>query len=423
MRRRNLVLVTIDAWRADYVDSYAGVPLTPSLAARSARTVRFDGLYANGPWTTPALVSLFTGESPARHGVAFAWSGPRPGGPAVAALLRDAGWAVPNLCYLNRVENYGHLGYEAAESPAPPAGPDDALLLSALRAHRGAREPFFLWFHYKHVHLPYWPAVEHRRALGVDDEALPARLRDSVCSRFVVPRHEHTLDPVADREPVRRLYAAGVRQMDVWLDRVLGELERPDGGPGGSLAERTTLVVTADHGEELLEHGFVGHASTAHHASLHDELLRVPLLVLDARVAAPRRLATRLQGLDLFPTLLSLAGLEPPPCTGVDLSAPVLDASAAPPADAGGRDFYFHSARMGYLTPPTHGAHVVEAVSDGRTKLVRERFDHERVQLYDLASDPEELGPLTDGEALRAGVAWLDAVRERERRGPGRDGG
>jgi hypothetical protein len=129
--RRNLVLLTIDAWRPDFVDEHAGVPLTPSLRDVAARTVRFDRAYANGPWTTPALVSVFSGESPARHGVHFEWSAPRPGGPALARTLRDAGYCVPNLCYLNRLDNYTHLGFDQADAPDYPHSPADDLLITS----------------------------------------------------------------------------------------------------------------------------------------------------------------------------------------------------------------------------------------------------------------------------------------------------
>src|SRR5690349_13523049 len=145
--RRSLILITIDAWRADFVDAHEGIALTPSLHPFADHTVRFAAAYANGPWTTPALVSLFTGDSVARHGVHFQWSSPHPSRPGLAQAFRDAGYHVPNLCYLNGLDNYANLGYSAADAPDYPHSPADDLLTPALRAHRNAREPFFLWFH------------------------------------------------------------------------------------------------------------------------------------------------------------------------------------------------------------------------------------------------------------------------------------
>lgn len=72
----NLVLVTVDAWRADFVDSHAGVRLLPALDAVAHRVVRFDRAYAAAPWTSEALISVFTGLEPEEHGVRYRWSTP-----------------------------------------------------------------------------------------------------------------------------------------------------------------------------------------------------------------------------------------------------------------------------------------------------------------------------------------------------------
>ncbi len=380
MAHRNVVLITIDAWRPDFVDAHAGVRLTPALDRVADRTVRFDRAYANAPWTSPAMASVFTGQAPAEHGVHFEWSTPRPGGPALVRDLLDAGFVATNLSYLNELENYWHLGYAPEQTPARPAGPDDPTLVEALGRCAGG-PPFFLWFHYKWVHLPYWASAPDRAALGIDDAGIPDRLRASVCTGFVVPRGEHALLP-EDADPVRRLYAAGVLEMNRWLDGVFDALDAL------GLWETTSVVLTSDHGEELLEHGHVGHASTAHHATLYEEVLRIPLLVIDARVRRPRRLQTRVQGLDLFPTLHGLAGVPSPPCAGADLGPAIFGVDE--PVVPGDRVFHFHSARMGCPTPRSRADQWVEGTSDGVTKRIVERFDAPRAWTHDLRSDPEE---------------------------------
>ncbi len=75
----NVVLLTIDAWRADFVDAWAGVRLVPALDRLGEHLVRYDRLYANGPWTSPALASVFTGHPPSAHGVVYEWSAPQVG--------------------------------------------------------------------------------------------------------------------------------------------------------------------------------------------------------------------------------------------------------------------------------------------------------------------------------------------------------
>lgn len=190
------------------------------------------------------------------------------------------------------------------------------------------------------------------------------------------------------------MYAAGVRQMNDWLASVFAALD------ARRLFDRTSLVLTSDHGEELLDDGHVGHASTAHHAQLHDQVLRIPLLVIDLRVTAPRRVATRVQGLDLFPTLHALAGVPVPAAEGVDLSPTIF--GAGEPAVAPDRLFHFHSARMGCPTPREYADHQIEGISDGRWKYLAERYDAPRELLYDLAADPAEQHPVDDPDRLAA---------------------
>lgn len=412
---RNLLLLTIDAWRADFVDRRFGVELTPTLQSLAPHTLRFDRAYTTGPWTSPGILSLFTGESALGHGVAYEWSALPPGRPALPARLAQAGYRLPNLCYLNRVGNYQHLGYDPATSPGYPSGPDDDLLPRALRelAAPPSSPPWFAWYHYKYVHLPYWPSEPYRRLLGIDDDALPARLRDSVGKLFVVPRGEHRLQP-EDQEAVQRLYAGGVRQMDDFLARVLAALRDSD-----QLAN-TTIVLTADHGDELLEHGHVGHASTAHHATLYEELLRIPLLLIDPRMRVPRRSQARVWLADLLPTLLGLAGVPTVGCppTARDLSPlfrACLDQTAAEVValdreltqQTAERTLVFFSSRRGYQTPRSQQGQSVLGFSDGKTKYIAENYEQPQRWLFDLATDPDEQQPQTEGPAVEAAAARL----------------
>ena len=407
--RRNILLLTIDAWRPDFVDAYAGIPLTPTLQRLRPQTVRFSRAYATAPWTSPAIISVLTGESALRHGVHYEWTAPRVGGPALPARLLAAGYRVPNLCYLNRVGNYHHLGYDPAAAPGYPSSPDDDLLPQTLRGLAEApTAPFFLWYHYKFVHLPYWPHERYRQLLGIDDAAVPARVRESVGQQFVVPRQKYALVP-EDQAVVRALYAAAVRQMDDFLGRVFAALDET-----GQL-ERTTVVLTADHGEELLEHGHVGHASTSHYATLYEEVLRVPLLFIDARVGTPRTIAAPVQGVDLFPTILGLAGEDPGLPKGspaVDLSQLLLaPAAEMPPELRADRLLAFQCARMGYQTPQSHKDHVVTGFTDGRCKYIYEQYESPRRLLYDLTVDPGEQSPLTQGPEVAAAHERLLALQ------------
>lgn len=404
--QRNLILLTVDAWRADFVDSFEGVPLLPALAEAAHRTVRFENFYANAPWTTPALISILTGESPAKHGVFYQWSAPRQDSPGIAKYLGAKGYSLPNVCYLNSINGYQNLGFGPCPIPTVAHAANDDTLITALRQQRNCQEPFFLWYHYKFLHMPYWAGDPYRQRLGIDDAAVPLQLRQSVCAEWNVPRDKYSFR-AADRDIVRRLYAAKVLEFNDFLQPILEELLQ------GDLLERTTFVLTADHGDEHLEHGHVGHASTAEHATLYEEVLHTPLIVVDSRISRPRSIATRIQGMDLYSTLLSLIGEPALAGPGAfDFSSAILDpCGALPDSD---RTFYFHSARMGFRTPREREGQVIEGISDQKLKFIAEYYDIPRFELYDLANDPWEQKPsvFTAGQEERRYLLAQAALRE-----------
>lgn len=383
--QRNLLLLTVDAWRADFAGSFEGMPLLPALDEVARHTVRFENFYANAPWTTPALISILTGESPAKHGVIYQWSAPRKDSPGIAKRLGAKGYALPNVCYLNSVNGYQNLGFGPCTVPDVAHSASDDTLVAALRQQRNRSEPFFLWYHYKFLHLPYWAGDAYRKRMGIDETAIPQRLRASVCAEWVVPRDKYRF-PAGDRDILRRLYAAEVMELNEFLQSIIGELLK------GDLLERTTFMLTADHGDEHLEHGHVGHASTSEHATLYEEVLRTPLIVVDSRINAPRSIAARIQGMDLHSTLLSLVGAPTSAGQGAfDFSSAILHPGASLPDPD--RRFYFHSARMGFRTPREREGQITEGISDGKMKFIAEHYDAPRFMIYDLEADPAELAP------------------------------
>lgn len=384
----NVILITVDAWRADFADSYAGVSLLSNWSELAANTCRFTRAYATAPWTSPAIVSLMTGASSLEHGIHHAWSTPAVGTRSLAGIAAEQGYSVPNLSYLNLAENYHNLGYDPASAPA---GSEPEILLDAIAR---TPEPYFLWFHYKNTHLPYWAAPRFRARFGVSDSEVPSTVRETVGSSFVLPRVEHTLDP-GHTEIIRALYASSILELDHWLADVIDTLD------SRTQLDRTSIFLTSDHGEELMERGHVGHASTAEHALLFEEVLRVPLFVYDVRQSGAT-FDVAVQGDDIFQAVACALGDD-----SSDRESPVLAALSA----ARGRTDYeplprsrpllFHSARGGYRTPREWSNQTISAAIDGRHKVIVERFGAERVLAFDLEGDPGERSPLPSTDAQR----------------------
>ena len=375
--RNNILIITVESWRGDFAESHAEVPLTPRLARRNGQ-VRMP-CWTTGPWTTPGCLSLLTGLSPLAHQILYSWRRPTKAMPSIVRTLRSSGYHCPNLCYLNGVGNYLNLGFEG---PAPErADGPNSWLASRLR---GLEQPFFGWYHYKFTHLPYWPPERYRNALGVAGKEPPADLADSVATGFVVRRDQHRIDP-GSTDTIRRLYAAGVREFDDWLDQLLERLQ--DSG----VLEHTLVLITADHGDELMERGHVGHASTSGEAHLGEELLRIPMIWLVPGRSGRADLSFPADLEDVAPTILGWAGISTPiePARrGRDLS-PWLRGLREDAPTSRGR--YAHSARGGFPTPRSQRGEFIESLTLGPTKLVHRIADgKESWELRDLSIDPEE---------------------------------
>jgi len=362
----SVLLVTIDTLRADHVGAYgAGFAHTPTLDGLAARGLRFETVIAPAPITLPSHASLFTATRPPRHGVRH--NGTFRLGetlPTLAERFRAAGHAtgavVGSVVLLRRHgldRGFGHYddriggrrragtaGY--AERTATEVS--DAAL-RWLAEHGGG--PFLLWVHY------YDPHQEHR--------APPAFAR-----RF------------PDRP-----YDAEVAYVDHELGRLLGTL-----ADRGRLRD-TLVAVTSDHGESLGEHGEASHGMT-----LYDAALRVPWLLAGPGVPEGRVVSGIARTIDVAPTLLSMAGLDPlPGADGEDLS-PFLDAETL------GAERWAYAETL--LPALDYGWAPLHALRASDRLYVRAP----RPELYDLADDP---GQREDRSGRPGAAETMAALDER----------
>lgn len=340
--RPNVLLITVDTLRADRL-SHLGYPreTTPNLDALAARGLSFTRATTPRAKTTPAVASLMTGLYPHEHGVRDL-SKPLSRRPALLAeRFRKAGYDTLGMIgnYVLKAERSGldrgfrtwiedlpqKMGVppddvpqrtaqsmtDAAlvalglESPTPSVGLDGP----AVRSAEG--RPFFAWVHYMDPHGIYEPPGEHDVFSAPMEAVSPpslleraGRLRPHV-AEYNVPDEAWLLDGGFDRSRVVSRYDGEVRFADAQIGRLLSALK--DSG----LDENTIVVVSADHGESLGEHQYY----FEHGRYSYEATSRVPLIVsLPASLApdAPTGLSDAdISLVDLAPTLLDLAGLEP----------------------------------------------------------------------------------------------------------------
>jgi arylsulfatase A-like enzyme len=238
-----------------------------------------------------------------------------------------------------------------------------------LEAKRDSR--FFLMVHTYEIHTPY-RRLEY--AAGLERGNLPETFETDDADRFATGVATASETELAY---LRALYDGGIAAADREVGGLLDALDAL------GLTERTLVVVTSDHGEDLgdrlpLRAGNHGH-------SLYDELLLVPLIVHDPRPGAPvGRIARQVRSVDVMPTILEL--LEVPAPKGLDGRSLVGLMRGEESAD---RPAFARLQKAG----------LREMVRDGSHKLIRNVFPIvPAIELYDLSADPGERTNLAERE-------------------------
>jgi arylsulfatase A-like enzyme len=364
----NVVLITIDTLRADHCSLYGyGRPTTPFLEELARRATVFENAYAPSSWTAPSMASLFTSLPPRSHGVVAGFF--RKGAvveqdylgedfETLAEVLRRQGlqtFGVSTNAHLTARTGFAQ-GFDVLverwwESAAVVN--EEALgLRDALRA----ADRYFLWVHYFDPHDEY----EAREPWF----GTYARLAEEARAAAEPP------DPAARaRREALRLLQVSVEKYDSEINYVDAHLRALFAGLG--LEANALVIVTSDHGEAFLEHGTLSHGQ-----SLFEEEIRVPLLLKLPDQREPRRVASRVSLVDLYPTILEFVGTDAPPrIEGVSL---------LPAARAG------HPPDRAIVTELDRDRRTEQTVTWRGWKLYRREAPEAATRLFDLESDPGE---------------------------------
>jgi arylsulfatase A-like enzyme len=389
-----VVLVLVDTLRRDGLSCYGGTNATPAFDALAAEGARFDQAISSSGWTLPAAASILTAVAPPVHqarGKHTRLTPISPDVPTGAELLAAAGvrtLAFTNAAFVNPLleltRGFEHVSHRHAYNhEIRRADETFAAALAALNEDDG--RPTFVLVHLFDPHLDY-DAPGAFAPRGPDGKPSPP-LQWQDCSRVLPGQGERVTGEHAAR--VRAAYEAEVAYVDHELGRFIAELERR-----GTLA-RTSVLVTADHGEEFWEHGAFEHGH-----SLYDELVRVPLIVRTPAVAARGAvLEVPVRTLDVMPTVCDLFGVAPAPgFEGRSLLTLLRGEEREPRSVVLDSTLYGHD-KVGLRT--------------ARHKLVLDRNPAaaRALELYDWVADPGERDELSAREpALAEGLrAELEA--------------
>jgi hypothetical protein len=346
----NLVLVTVDSLRTDRLrlcNSNNGVA-TPNLEGLAAGGALFRNAWATAPWTAPSLVSIFTGLYPPSHGVMMRDDTTSTELPTLARLLARRGYWLGNFSFFSGISYFRNLGLPECQ-PGLHHGQVARALRQWLGSEETVPEPFFAWLHLVEPHLPYGASGYRARSVTIAGSSGLERAQ----LRADVPVGSVQLEP-GDRQTLLELYDRDLVAMDETLGEVLQLLERR------RLLARTVVVVVGDHGEELMEYGWIGHASTSQEAKLVPEILRVPLVMAGPGIPAGAVSDALVQQVDLLPTLCKLLDLpSPDPVDGRPIRVRRQQLTS-------GRKMVFFDTTMGGNMTPVERAHErLQGVSDG----------------------------------------------------------
>jgi arylsulfatase A-like enzyme len=400
----NVILFLGDTVRQDAVGAYGEAGHTPAIDALAASGARFTQARAQSSWTLPSVASLFTSRW--CHEVTD-WADLPQRLPEDAVTMAElfagkgydtAGFSANVL--VNRDNGFAQ-GFETYWAPPTEASMWTDALTTADRAagwlRKPRKRPFFAYVHFVDPHSPYCPPDRRPK----DPNApIPGDMNLSFYGKRPLP-------DAATLAQWRELYGEEVALVDRGVERVLAALT-PDA------RRRTLIVFMADHGEEFMEHGFLGHGW-----SLYDDLLKVPLVVAGPGIPAGRVVSEPVGLIDLLPTLSARAKLDAGGAAaswrGVDLSR-ALEGTPLP----GDRTFLAETYHYGPLRVAVQRG-MAKAIFFNKgpapSPPVTDRlFGEERVRallpreaLYDLASDPKEE---RDEAASRASAPALRAARD-----------
>ena len=393
----NVLLVIFDAAGAKHFGCY-GYPraTTPETDRIAADAVLFERAYSPAVYTLAAMSSLWTSQYADEHQNVDLRN----------ASLDRVRLTLAELLTARGVETAGFVangmagpgfsfdrGFSEFQEVYGAAGSRAESFRPVLPAWLGARKQrrFFAYVHYREPHAPYDPPAPFDTLFG-PDAPLPRELRSDT-RRLMALHNEGELSPAA-LEHVVRLYDGNL----AYADRELGFLRRALEADG--LWDRTLLIVAADHGEALLEHGWIGH-----NAQLYEESVRIPLIMRLPSGKGPRgvRVAGLVDLVDMAPTIADIFGLR----------------------GTGGSDREFRGRSLLSLVVGGAGKSAVTMRSSGerpRYALRDERFKliHDsatgRDELYDLLADPEERNDRAAADPLRTAFyrqslhAWLLSI-------------
>lgn len=390
----NVFILLIDTLRADHLGCYGYDRNTsPEIDRIAAEGIIFRNAYAPSSWTLPSTASMLTSLYPQEHGAIDTTKGISTKVVTLAQRMSRAGYDTAsfsaNYCLVTAergfdrgVDNFQlfvkeesavpaevlnrslRLPEEFGEIVAVGAETLNSAALKWLDGRADTSRPVFVYIHYMDPHSPYEPPAPF-------DTAFDSTYTGTVDSYAMFGAiHRREFEPTdRDWEHVIALYDGEIAYADSRIGSFIDELD------GRGLLDDAMVIVTADHGEELSDHGSIGHGPT-----LYQEIVRVPLIIWQKQFERPGATVDSFASLvDIVPTVLSVCGIKNRGTIRGRQLLPLGDAIDSDTAWAEvDEDRLFYSHKRAFVW--------------NRWKMISSADGRE---LYDLDADPRETADLS----------------------------
>lgn len=393
MSRFNIVLITVDSLRPDFIGCYnenaKRDSLTPNTDKWAQDAFIFKNAISQGPRTDTSFPAIMSGLYSNAFNDMYNLSEKRV---LISELLKQNGYttyAINSNPYLSRASGYNrgfdfykdflHLWNKKGISKKilfyfiklrsflkEPYEPAQKLNWKVFSWLKNKREPFFFWIHYMDVHGPYYSKKGWK---------LKNRIVANVLWRKVT-KYPENLSPVAiesqykeitekERAILIRNYKEEIRSFDCYVSELL---ERIDDG-------KTLIIILSDHGDMFGEHGCFGHPF-----KLYEELLKVPLIMKIPGKKNTKRIDTNVRSIDMVPTICDLLSLKVNHQFDGESLLPLIEGNDT---EYSGRYIISEIARK------------LLAVRVSHWKLILNNIDVKK-ELFNLKNDPGETNNLVD---------------------------
>jgi arylsulfatase A-like enzyme len=387
----NVLFVILDAGRADHFGAYGYArPTTPNIDRFAREGVVFERAFTPAVYTLGAMSSVWTSQYPDRHHAEVSFAARLPADRLTLAELLGA-QGIHTAGFVSNVIAGTFNGFDRGFSEFHEVFRDqgtsgaDGLARTVpgwLAGQAGRR--FFAYVHFREPHCPYNPPPPFDTRFG-PDRPLSSDMRTACGPGTWITEVNQGRRPLlpAEKDHLARLYDGNLAFADEVMGQIRAALEK------AGLLERTVVIISADHGEALFEHGWIGH-----NVQLYDESMHIPLIVRFPAGKGPApgtRLRTLADLLDVAPTIADLFGVM----------------------GRGGSERQFQGRS---LLPALMGAEGETAILSrtvwDRPRYARRDAGYKYVydtrtgeeELYDVIRDPGERTNLVAADPLRA--AW-----------------